>query len=120
MMTSRSPVLSQAIGLFFVFATGPSAPADEMSSTAVGQVTVNGKPLASGRIFFYFDDDQFVGSKIKDGAYKVGRVPHGVWGITFDGEGVPARCTATTRGLCTITVNVERSENIFDFDLKSP
>ena len=36
-----------------------------------GHVTFEGKPLAAGRIIFYLFDDEFVGAKIKNGAYKL-------------------------------------------------
>ena len=49
----------------------PSMAADEDLSTIEGKVTYNGKPLADGVITFHLQDDQFVGAKIKDGAFRV-------------------------------------------------
>jgi hypothetical protein len=45
----------------------PATASGEDAATVKGTVTVRGKPLATGRIFFYLGNDQFVGAKIKDG-----------------------------------------------------
>ena len=90
--------------------------ADEVVPSATGAITVNGQPLAAGKITFYLDDDQFVGSKVKDGSYKVTRVPVGEWKVVIEGDGIPARfADEKTTGL---KVNVTPRGNIFDFDLK--
>src|SRR5437879_3076360 len=57
-----------------------------------GIITIDGKPLSAGRIFFHLDNGQFVGSKIaKDGSYAVDRVPTGSRKITIEGKGVPKK-----------------------------
>src|SRR5262249_28733422 len=76
--------LSLAIALV---AAWPSA-ADEAAITIAGHVAVNGKPLADGMIIFYLDADEFVGSKVKGGNYKVTRVPAGTWRVSFQGDEV--------------------------------
>ena len=61
----------------------PIAAADEDLSTIEGKVTYNGKPLQDGSITFHLKDDQFVGAKIKDGTFRVDRVPVGTVKVTF-------------------------------------
>jgi hypothetical protein len=68
-----------------------AAGADEGTGMVHGKVKWNGAPLAHGKILFHFDDDQFVGAKIKDGNYSVKSVPTGTLRITVEGEGVSAK-----------------------------
>lgn len=90
--------------------------ADEVVTPATGMITVNGQPLAAGKITFYLDDDQFVGSKVKDGAYKVTRVPVGEWTVVIEGDGIPARfADEKTSGF---KVSVQPGKNTFEFDIK--
>jgi hypothetical protein len=76
--------------LLAAFAAPPAAP-EPTDAPVNGTVTVAGKPLAQGRIFFHSDDGQFVGCKIKAGKYHVDRVPLGEHRITFEGKSVPAK-----------------------------
>jgi hypothetical protein len=94
----------------------PPLAADEVVASAAGSITINGQPLPLGKITFYLDDDQFVGSKIKNGSYKVTRVPVGEWRVAFEGEGVPAKFNSEERS--PFRVVVKEGSSIFDFDLK--
>jgi hypothetical protein len=49
----------------------------ERAGSVEGTVTFQGKPLSSGSIVFYADDDQNDSGHIADGKYTVGRVPVG-------------------------------------------
>jgi hypothetical protein len=93
-------LVALAVGLL---ANHPAA-ADEASSTVKGTVTLEGKPLASGRIFFHLKNDQFVGGKIKNGEYSVERVPAGKWRITVEGEGVPAKYSSDEKAILEVEV----------------
>lgn len=86
-------------------------------ATVAGNVFVDGKPLQQGRVFFHIDNGQFVGSKIKDGAYKVEHVPVGVLKVTVESEKVPAKYSdeANTQ----LRFECKKGENALDFDLKS-
>lgn len=105
-------VLAIVLGL----SAAQSIAADEALANAAGEITLDGEPLAAGKITFLLDDDQFVGSKIKDGAYKVRRVPVGVWRVLIEGEGVPGTFSSEKTGAFTVRVSPDR--NTFDFDLK--
>lgn len=92
-----------------------SAAAEELCSLT-GTITVDDKPLTSGRIIFHLDDDQFVGAKIKaDGTYKVDRVPPGRHKISVEFPGVPARYAERT----ALEVEVSGAKLTVDLHLKS-
>jgi hypothetical protein len=79
------------LAMAVVLLGGHPVAAGERTATVKGIITLDGKPLAEGKIFFHLPDDQFVGARIKDGKYKVSRVPVGGWLITVEGAGVPAK-----------------------------
>jgi hypothetical protein len=53
----------------------PSSAADDESATVEDVVTYKGKPVPEATITIHLKDDQFVGSKIKEGKYRIDRVP---------------------------------------------
>jgi hypothetical protein len=79
------------LAMAVVLLAGPPVAAGERTTTVKGIVTLDGKPLAEGKIFFHLPNDQFVGARIKDGKYKVERVLVGGWRITVEGSEVPAK-----------------------------
>jgi hypothetical protein len=79
-------------------------------------VTVNGKPLADGTIVFTLDDDEFVGTRIKGGSYKVTRVPAGRWRVTIRSNEVPAKYGSEDTS--AFKVAVQPGLNVMDFDVK--
>jgi hypothetical protein len=91
MLTFRSSIPVVLIALAVVSFAGRLARADEESSPVKGKITLQGKPIAKGRIFIHLEKDQFVGAKIKDGEFAMDKVPVGEWIITVEGEGIPAR-----------------------------
>jgi hypothetical protein len=99
-----------------LLASHPAA-AGEASATVKGIVTLEGKPLATGRIFFHLKNDQFVGAKIKNGQYSVERVPVGTWAITVDGEGVPAKYSSDERTSLKVEIVAEAAPGAYDIRL---
>jgi regulation of enolase protein 1 (concanavalin A-like superfamily) len=84
-----------------------------------GTITIDGKPLIIGKITFHRDNGQFVGSKVKDGKYKVDHVPAGILTVTFEGKDVPVRyASEATTGLVVEVVG--EGPNRFTFDLTTP
>src|SRR3954452_14337491 len=81
-----------------------------------GNVAFEGKPLAAGRIVFYFDDE-FVGAKIKNGAYKIRQVPAGTWSVAIESEDVPAKYRGEETSGLRVQVKGMVSNRI-DFDLR--
>jgi hypothetical protein len=67
------------------------ARADEKVGAVQGKVSVEGKPLADGKIIFHVGGGQFVGSTVKNGNYQIGVIPVGTHKITVEGAGVAAR-----------------------------
>lgn len=108
----HAPAFTLAIALL---ALCPIA-AEEVGVTVAGIVTVNGQPLADGMIIFYLDDNEFVGTKVKGGTFRVTRVPAGEWRVTIRSDEVPAKyASEDTSGL---RVAVKQGMNTLDFDLK--
>src|SRR5262249_62126553 len=92
--------------------------AEDETASIKGIVTLNGKPVQDGRVFFHLGDGQFVGAKVKDdGAFRVDRVPAGAHTVTVEGRGVPAKYTSEEQS--AIRVTVERGANSVNIDLKS-
>jgi hypothetical protein len=85
------------------------------SAIATGKIVVGGKPLSAGKVTFYFDNGQFVGSKIKDGEYAVDRVPVGTHRVTVEGKGVPLKYTSDDKS--PLSVKVTQGAVTLDFDL---
>jgi hypothetical protein len=114
MLSTRSILvaLAAACGLLVVLA--PAAPAAD--AKASGTVTFKGKPLLAGKVTFYLDNGQFVGSKVKDGKYTVDRIPVGTWKVAVEGTGVPRAYAAEETS--PLKVEVKEGPATFDFDLK--
>jgi hypothetical protein len=116
MITPRSMTSATAFALAFALFIAGSVSADEPTPAISGFVTFQGEPLNSGKIIFYLSDDEFVGSKVKNGAYKSTRVPVGAWKVSIEGVGMPAKYASGEA--TTLTVQVMAGTNVFDFDLK--
>jgi len=105
------------IGAFAIFgsiiAAAPASGAE--LGQATGVVTFEGKPLAEGKITLYRENGQFVGAKIKDGEYAIDFVPTGMFRVTLEGKGVPAKYALEEAS--GLTVTVVAGKNAFNFDL---
>lgn len=99
-------------GLLVAFATSAMA----ADAKADGKIIVGGKPLSAGKVTFYLDNGQFVGSKIKDGEYTIDRLPVGTHRVTVEGKGVPLKYTLEDKS--GLTVVVTEGAVTMDFDLK--
>jgi hypothetical protein len=114
MLSTRSFLGAVAVTFSLILLSGGRVSAAD--GTIKGNITVNGKPLAAGKITFHLDNDQFVGAKVKNGSYTVDRVPVGTHRITVEGEGVPARYSSEdTTGLMA---EVKEGANQFDVALQ--
>jgi hypothetical protein len=117
MRTLRFSKALALVALAAVLLANHPAAADEGSCTVKGIVTLEGKPLASGRIFFHLKNDQFVGAKIKNGEYSVEKVPAGTWRITVDGEGVPAKYSSDEKAIVKVEVVANAVPGAYDIKL---
>ena len=116
MMTLRRALPTTALMLAWTLAVGRPATADETPTTVSGTVTLNGKPVSGGKITFHLTGDEFVGAKLRDGRYKLTRLPAGRCRVVIEGEGIPAKfASEETTGL---TVEVREGGGVFDFDLR--
>ena len=117
MQTVRFSLAFILVALTAVLLANHPAAAGEGSSTVKGIITLEGKPLASGRIFFHLKNDQFVGAKIKNGEYSVERVPLGFWRITVEGDGVPAKYSSEEKAGVKVEVVANAVPGAYDIKL---
>ena len=110
----RSLIVLLAGSILGVFAIG-QATADD--GNVQGRVTLDGKPLPSGKITFHAMSGQFVGASIKDGTYSIDRVRPGKYRVTVQGKGVPARYTLEEAS--ALTVEMKEGDARFDFEMAS-
>lgn len=95
--------------------SGARAGADDATAPVKGTITVDGKPLDAGKIFIFVGENQFVGARVKDGVYRVDRVPVGKHVVAVEFKGVPARYSDESE----LRVEVRKGENELIFELKS-
>jgi hypothetical protein len=81
MKVTRLAALLAALGLLAVTS------ARAADAKAMGNVTLSEKPLAEGKVTFHLANDQFIGSKIKDGKYLIDRLPTSKHRVTIEGKG---------------------------------
>ena len=94
---------------------GAVSAADEELASVGGKVNYNGKALDDAVIIFHLKDDQFVGAKIKDGKFRVDRVPVGAVKVTIESKkgGLPAKfADPETSGL---SVELKKGKNPVNF-----
>jgi hypothetical protein len=94
---------------------GKASPARAADAQVMGMVTLDGKPIAEGKVTFHLANDQFVGSKIKDGRYLIERVPVGARKVTIEGKGIPAKYGSEETS--SLTAEVKKGAEI-NFDLR--
>jgi hypothetical protein len=93
----------------------------------VGKITLKGeimsrKPLGAllvvltFLVLFHQGEDQFIGAKIKEGAYRMTRVPTGKYVVSVEAKDVPPRYASESSAL---RVEVHSGMNEFLFNLTS-
>lgn len=95
-----------------------SIAADERLSTIEGKVTYNGKALPDGTITFHLKDDQFVGARIKDGAFRVDRVPVGIVRVTFSSKKLRLPARYGVPETSPLTLEVKPGKGVADFQIR--
>lgn len=96
-----------------LFLSAPIASADDGKLT--GNVMLNAKPLAEGKITVHMPNGQFVGSIIKDGKYQIDRVITGTFKVTIEGEKVPP--AFTSEKTTSLKVDVKKGPSNIDFNI---
>lgn len=94
-----------------------AAPGGEEGAAVQGVITLDGVPLAAGRVTFHAEDGQLAGCKVKDGMYRVDRLPAGRLAVTVEAPGVPARYASPEH--TDLMAVPKAGPNAFDIALKS-
>ncbi len=118
MSATCNRTLVLGLALLFLLGSGPRAMAGDEIAVVEGKVSLDGKPLTSGRIIFHQDNGQFIGAKInKDGTFKVDRVLVGKHRVTVEAKGVPEKYASEE--VTALRVEVQDAKNVFNFELTS-
>ena len=96
---------------------GPAWADDEELASVGGKVNYNGKALDDAVIIFHLKDDQFVGAKIKDGKFRVDRVPVGAVKVTIDSKKVALPAKFADPETSGLSVEVKKGKNPVNFML---
>ena len=80
-------------------------------------VSLDGKPLTSGRIFFHLPKDQFTGGKIKSGKCYLDCVPVGIHKVTIESKGLPRRYSSFEQSPLVVEILPRPRKNSFAFEL---
>ena len=91
------------------------AQADDKASTVQGTVVFKGKPIADGKIIFHLDNGQFIGCTIKNGEYKIDRVPTGPRKVSIEANGIPAKYSSEETSALMVEIAGGRQQ--MDFEL---
>jgi hypothetical protein len=113
-----SLILTTLLALFTLSTCQPAPAADEELSTIEGKVTYNGKPLPDGSITFHLKDDQFVGARIKDGQFRVDRVPVGTVKVTFSSKKLRIPTKYGVPETSPLTLEVKKGKGVADFQIR--
>jgi hypothetical protein len=120
MSTRRSTsiqFLASTVVVFVALACAARA-ADPETGTVEGKVTLNGKPLAKGKVIFHLKDGNAITADLKDdGSYMAKDVPTGTLPVSIQGEGVPKKFT--DRKTTPLTVEVKPGKSTADFELQN-
>jgi hypothetical protein len=105
-MRSAGLVLFTA-SAFLISGTAVPAADDDLASVG-GKVVFNGKALSDSVITLHLDDGQFVGGRVKDGMFRVDRVPVGTWKVTIDSKTVTLPAKFASPETSGLTVEVKK------------
>lgn len=89
------------------------AAADE--APVQGIVTVNGRPVAAGKVILHGQVGKPVETPVKDGKYLAARVPTGEKTVTIEGKGVPAKYSSVETS--PLKAAIVAGQNELDFEL---
>ena len=112
------PIGLSLVAVFAILIGCPSMAADEDLSSIEGKVTYNGKALLDGAITFHLKGDQFVGSKIKDGASRIDRVPTGTVRVTIASKKLRIPTKYGVPETSPLTLEVKPGKGVADFQIR--
>ena len=118
-MQHQSLLMLFLIGMATLPVSATLAETDDVSqrTTVAVAISLDGEPLANGRIFFHLPKDQFSGGKIESGKCRLDCVPAGIYVVTIESKGLPRRYSSLEQA--GLTVQVIPGNNDFAFELSS-
>ena len=112
MAMTRSVLGALFLALVVGLVWAPALTAAPATGSVQGKVTLFGKPLAAGKLWFHPAKGKPVVATVKNGAYSAAKVPVGELRITLEGKGVPKKYAAVKTTPLTLTV--QKGENNCD------
>jgi hypothetical protein len=112
--------IALALGSGLLLALAAGAPAAEKTGSLTGKVTLNGKPLAKGKVSFHPAKGKAVTADVQDGSYSAKGVPVGKLRVTVEGKDVPKKFSSpdtsglvaeVTEGVTTLDINLKVRKN---------
>ncbi len=91
--------------------------AADAEASVKGTVTMDGKPVAEGKVTLHAEGGKSVETPIKDGKYMAAKVPTGVKTVTIEGKGVRAKYSSAETS--PLKAEIVAGDNELLFDLKS-
>ena len=110
---SSRAALSAALTML-VFSQPYSLRAADALASVKGEVRLDGKPLAAGKILLHAEGAKPLEIPIKDGKYSADKVPTGKKTVTMEGRGVPAKYSSRDTSSLTVDVTAGANELIFE------
>jgi len=125
-MRNKWFLLLPLIGIGAIYASALRAEDDDTSprkdtpprTIVAVTISLDGKPLTSGRIFFHLPKDQFAGGRIKSGKCQLDCVPAGTHTVTIESKGLPIRYSAFEQASLIVEIT-PGNNNHLAFQLKS-
>lgn len=105
-----------AVASFCILLATPAIVCAAEHNEVSGKVTLDGKPLATGKITLHQDSGQFVGCKIKDGKFQIDGVFKGRMKVTIEGRDVPAKYASEDAS--ALIVEIDQGQYTIDFALQ--
>jgi hypothetical protein len=81
-----------------------------------GKVSVDGKPLAKGKLSFRPEKGKAIAVEVKDGKYSATKIPFGTYRVTVSGSGVPRKYSGVKT--TSLEAKLTKASQNLDFSLK--
>jgi hypothetical protein len=94
-----------------------AAATEEGLATVEGTVALNGQALTDSTVTFHLKDGQFIGGRIRDGRFRVDRVPVGTVKVTVESKTLRLPARYASEDASGLTVEVKGGVNKVELNL---